>query len=120
MTDGAPGAPVPACSGFEEPQLGDEELAGGGCGVVGVGRRGQAEGPGDSGVGGLETVMGPGATAGPFNCGSGRVSSILLGSVSGMVGKAPVGDGEETGPGGVLSFSCGRLLEVSMPLTLLA
>lgn len=49
-----------------------------------------------------------------------KLSPVLLGSVSGMVGKAPVGDGEETGPGGVLSFSCGRLLEVSMPLTLLA
>lgn len=75
MTDGAPGAPVPACSGLEEPQPGDEEVAGGGWGVVGVGRRGHAEGPGDSGVGGAEMAKGPGATAGPFNCGAGRISS---------------------------------------------
>lgn len=38
-------------------------------------RRGHAEGPGDSGVGGAEMVTGPGATAGLFNCGAGRVSS---------------------------------------------
>lgn len=30
VTDGAPGAPVPVCSGLEEPQQGDEEVAGGG------------------------------------------------------------------------------------------
>ncbi len=69
MTDGTPGAPVPACSGLEESQPGDEEVAGGGWGVVGVGRRGQVEGPGDSGVEGAEMA------AGPFDCGAGRVSS---------------------------------------------
>lgn len=40
-----------------------------------MGRRGQAEGPGDSGVGGAEMAVGPGATAGPFNCGTGCISS---------------------------------------------
>lgn len=40
-----------------------------------MGRRGQVEGPGDSGVGGAEIAAGPGATAGPFDCGAGHVSS---------------------------------------------
>lgn len=75
MTDGAPGAPVTVCAGLEETQPGDEELAGGGCGVVGVGRSGQATGPGESGDGGAETVTAPRAAAGPSNCGTDRVSS---------------------------------------------
>lgn len=46
---------------------------------------------------------------------------VLLGSISEeTAGWDPVGEGEETGPGGGLSLSCGRLLEVSMPLTLRA
>lgn len=85
-----------------------------------MGRRGQAEGPGDSGVGGAEMAMGSGATTDPFTCGADCVSSVLLESVSEMAGKGPVGEGDETGLGGGLSLSCGRLLEVSMPLTLLA
>lgn len=72
MTDGAPAT---VCSGIEETQPGDKELTGGGCGVAGVGRSGQAEGPGESGDGGADTVTGPGAAAGPSNCGADRVSS---------------------------------------------
>lgn len=49
-----------------------------------------------------------------------KLLPVLLGSVSEMACKGPVGEGDETGPGGCLSLSCGRLLEVSMPLILLA
>lgn len=82
---------------------------------------GQVEGFGESGDGGAETTTGPEATAGPFNCKADCISSDLLGSVSeDTAGRDPVGDGEETGPGGGLSLSCGRLLDVSMPLSLRA
>lgn len=47
-------------------------------------------------------------------------SPALPGSDSGAGVTGPGGDGEEVGPGGGLSLSCGRLLEVSMPLTRLA
>lgn len=49
-----------------------------------------------------------------------KLLPVLLGSVSETAVKGPVGEGDETGPGGGLSLSCGRLFEVSMPLTLLA
>lgn len=47
-------------------------------------------------------------------------SPVLLESVSVLAVGAPGGDGEEVGTGGGLSLSCGRVLEVSMPFTLLA
>jgi len=49
-----------------------------------------------------------------------KLLPVLLSSVSETASKGPVGEGDETGPGGGLSLSCGRLFEVSMPLTLLA
>lgn len=95
------GGPDPGCSELvlPVPQPGEDE-EGGIRGGVRVGRRGHTEGTGESmgGVGGVVGAgRGPGARRGPFNCDRGRVSSALLGSLSGAVPGAPGGDGEEVG-----------------------
>lgn len=101
------GGPVPGCSVLalplpqpgEEEEEGEEEV-GGIKGAVGLGRRGQTEGTGESmgGVGGVvRGGRGPGASRGTFNWDMGRVSSALLASLSGAVPGAPGGDGEEVG-----------------------
>lgn len=95
------GGPDPDCSelALPVPQPGEDE-DGGIRGGVGLGRRGHTEGTGES-MGGVGGVVGgrrgPGASRGPFNCDRGRVSSALLGSLSGAVPGAPGGDGEEVG-----------------------
>lgn len=70
----APGAP--AGSRFEDPQPGEELLAGWGRGVVGLGMRTPVEGPGESGVGGADTGAGPCATTGLLSCDAGCVCSV--------------------------------------------
>lgn len=70
----APG--VPAGSGFEDPQPGEELLAGWGRGVVGLGMRAAEEEAGESGVGGADTGADPCTTTGLFSCDTGCVSSV--------------------------------------------